>query len=225
MNKCLNVIGIVLALLLFPYCSGERAQRPEGHGSSAHAALAGIDSLMWRRADSAFVLLQEFVVSPEAKELDTYDEHYCQVLISELLYKNDCEQTNREDLLEAVVYFDSLTANTRVVSQQKQNVFLDARVHYINGVGFYENGNMVQACAEYLKALEIMEGHYEDKALTGKKAIFMTYTYNRLTELFSEQFMMDPAIACGERALMFCRIEPTSSEAVSNNLYYLGETI
>ena len=223
MNKCLNVIGIVLALLLFPYCSGERAQRPEGHGSSAHAALAGIDSLMWRRADSAFVLLQEFVVSPEAKELDTYDEHYCQVLISELLYKNDCEQTNREDLLEAVVYFDSLTANTRVVSQQKQNVFLDARVHYINGVGFYENGNMVQACAEYLKALEIMEGHYEDKALTGKKAIFMTYTYNRLTELFSEQFMMDPAIACGERALMFCRIEPTSSEAVSNNLYYLGK--
>ena len=223
MNKCLNVIGIVLALLLFPYCSGERAQRPEGHGSSAHAALAGIDSLMWRRADSAFVLLQEFVVSPEAKELDTYDEHYCQVLISELLYKNDCEQTNREDLLEAVVYFDSLTANTRVVSQQKQNVFLDARVHYINGVGFYENGNMVQACAEYLKALEIMEGHYEDKALTGKKAIFMTYTYNRLTELFSEQFMMDPAIACGERALMFCRIEPTSSEAISNNLYYLGK--
>ena len=223
MNKCLNVIGIVLVLLLFPYCSGERAQRPEGHGSSAHAALAGIDSLMWRRADSAFVLLQEFVVSPKAKELDTYDEHYCQVLISELLYKNDCEQTNREDLLEAVVYFDSLTANTRVVSQQKQNVFLDARVHYINGVGFYENGNMVQACAEYLKALEIMEGHYEDKALTGKKAIFMTYTYNRLTELFSEQFMMDPAIACGERALMFCRIEPTSSEAVSNNLYYLGK--
>ncbi len=223
MNKCLNVIGIVLALLLFPYCSGERAQRPEGHGSSAHAALAGIDSLMWRRADSAFVLLQEFVVSPEAKELDTYDEHYCQVLISELLYKNDCEQTNREDLLEAVVYFDSLTANTRVVSQQKQNVFLDARVHYINGVGFYEDGNMVQACAEYLKALEIMEGHYEDKALTGKKAIFMTYTYNRLTELFSEQFMMDPAIVCGERALMFCRIEPTSSEAISNNLYYLGK--
>ena len=223
MNKCLNVIGIVLALLLFPYCSGERAQRPEGHGSSAHAALAGIDSLMWRRADSAFVLLQEFVVSPEAKELDTYDEHYCQVLISELLYKKDYEQSNREDLLKAVDYFNSLTANTRTAPQLKRNVFLDARAHYINGVGFYEDGDMVQACAEYLKALEIMEGHYEDKALTGKKAIFMTYTYNRLTELFSEQFMMDPAIACGERALMFCRIEPTSSEAVSNNLYYLGK--
>ena len=223
MNKCLNVIGIVLALLLFPYCGGREAQPGEGKDNNAHAALAEIDSLMWRRADSAFVLLQEFVVSPEAKELDTYDEHYCQVLISELLYKKDYEQSNREDLLKAVDYFDSLTANTRTAPQLKRNVFLDARAHYINGVGFYEDGDMVQACAEYLKALEIMEGHYEDKALTGKKAIFMTYTYNRLTELFSEQFMMDPAIVCGERALMFCRIEPTSSEAISNNLYYLGK--
>ena len=223
MNKCLNVIGIVLALLLFPYCGRREAQPGEGKDNNAHAALAEIDSLMWRRADSAFVLLQEFVVSPEAKELDTYDEHYCQVLISELLYKKDYEQSNREDLLKAVDYFDSLTANTRTAPQLKRNVFLDARAHYINGVGFYEDGDMVQACAEYLKALEIMEGHYEDKALTGKKAIFMTYTYNRLTELFSEQFMMDPAIVCGERALMFCRIEPTSSEAISNNLYYFGK--
>ena len=223
MNKCLNVIGIVLALLLFPYCSGERAQRSEGQGSSAHAALAEIDSLMWRRADSAFVLLQEFVVSPEAKELDTYDEHYCQVLISELLYKNEYEQTNREALLDAVAYFDSLTANIHGVFQQKLKVFLDARAHYINGVGFNKQGNVVQACEEYLKALEIMEVHFKDEELIGKKAIFMTYIYNRLMELFSGQFMMNPAITCGEKALSFCKIEPTSSEGVSSILYQLGK--
>jgi len=78
MNKCLNVIGILLVLLFFPYCGRRDTQRIEGQSSSAHAALAGIDSLMWRRADSAFVLLQEFVVSPEAEELDTFDRHYCQ---------------------------------------------------------------------------------------------------------------------------------------------------
>ena len=89
MNKCLNVIGVVLVLLLFSYCGRERMQRFEEQGSSAHTALAGIDSLMWRRADSAFVLLQEFVVGPEAEELDTFDGHYCQVLIAELLFKND----------------------------------------------------------------------------------------------------------------------------------------
>ena len=41
-------------------------------------------------------------------------------------------------------------------------------------------------------------------------------------ELFSAQFMM-PAITCGERALMFCRIEPTSLDGVSGILYQLGK--
>ena len=189
MNKCLNVIGILLVLLLFPYCGGRETQPSEGKGNNAHAALAGIDSLMWRRADSAFVLLQEFVVSPEAKELDTYDEHYCQVLISELLYKNYKQQSNRDDLLQAVVFFDSLTANTHGMSSKERNAFLDARVHYTNGVGFYERGDVVQACSEYLRALEVMEEHFDEKALTGKKAQFMANTYNRMGDLFSEQFM------------------------------------
>ena len=185
--------------------------------------LAAIDSLMWRQPDSAFAVLKQFAASSETDSLDVFNGHYCQLLISELLYKKDYEQSNRGDLLNAVVYFDSLTANSHSLPQQERNVFLDARVHYINGVGYYEQGDVMRTCAEYLKALEVMEGHFEDKELTGKKAIFMTYTYNRLTELFSEQFMMEPAIACGEKALMFCRIEPTSSEAVSNNLYYLGK--
>ena len=226
MNKCLNVIGIML-LLLFPYCGRRDAHRSEGQGSSAHAALAGIDSLMWRRADSAFAVLQEFVVGPEAEELDTFDGHYCQVLISELLYKNDCEQTNREDLLQAVDFFDSLIvnqhdANKREVVIQKQNVFLDARAHYINGVGHYEQGNVVQACAEYLKALEVMEEHFEEKELVGKKAQFMAYIGNRLGYMFSEQFMMESSIVCYKKALVYCKIESTSPQGVSNILTRLG---
>lgn len=228
MNKCLNVIGIVLALLLFPYCSGEMAQRPEGMGNSAHAALAGIDSLMWRQPDSAFVLLQGFVVGPEVKTLDTFDWHYCQVLISELLYKNYKQQSNRNDLIRAVDFFDSLTSgNTgaypRSVTLRKSYVFLDARAHYINGVGFYEQGDVVQACSEYLKALEGMEEHFEEKALTGKKAQFMANIYNRMGDLFSEQFMMESAITCYENALVYCKIEPTSPIGVSNILYRIGK--
>ena len=221
MSKCLNVIGILLVLLLFPYCGRREVQQIEAQGGRAHAALAEIDSLMWQRADSAFVLLQEFVVSPEAEELDTFDGCYCQLLISELLYKNDCEQTNREDLLEAVGYFDSLIvnkhyANKREVVVQKQNVFLDARAHYINGVGYYERGDLVQACAEYLKTLEVMEEHFGEKELVGHKARFMAYTYNRLGDMFSEQFMIESAITCYENAIVYCRIEPTSAYGISN---------
>ena len=182
---------------------------------------------MWRRADSAFVLLQEFVVSPEAEKLDTFDGHYCQLLISELLYKNDCEQTNREDLLQAVDFFDSLIvnkndANKREVVTQKQNVFLDARAHYINGVGYYELGNVVHACAEYLKALEVMEEHFEEKELVGKKAQFMTYIYNRLGDMFYGQLLVEPAISCYKKALVFCMREPTSIYGISVILYNLG---
>lgn len=228
MNKCLNVIGIVLVLLLFPYCSGEMAQRPEGMGNSAHAALAGIDSLIWRQPDSAFVLLQGFVVGPEVETLDTFDWHYCQVLISELLYKNYKQQSNRNDLLRAVDFFDSLTSgNTgaypRSVILRKSYFFLDARAHYMNGVGFYEQGNVVQACSEYLKALEVMEEHFEEKNLKGKKAAFMDNVYSRLMELFSAEFMMDPAIECGELAVAYCQKESFLSQDIPVINYHLGK--
>ena len=222
MNKCLNVIGIMFVLLLLPYCGRRDAQRNEGQGSGTHAALAEIDSLMWRQADSAFLLLQEFVVGPEAKELDTFDGHYCQLLISELLYKNDCKQTNREDLLLAVNYFDSLRADVHDVSLQERNVFLDARAHYINGVGYYERGDVVRACAEYLKTLELMESYFEDKALKGHKARFMALTYGRLGEMFNEQLLAEPAIACFKQALFYCRREPTSKYGIPVLLYNLG---
>ena len=222
MNKCLNVIGVMLVLLFFPYCGRQDARQMEGNGSSAHAALAEIDSLMWRRADSAFVLLQEFVVSPEVEELDTFDGHYCQVLISELLYKNDCEQTNREDLLFAVDYFDSLSADMHGVSLQERNVFLDARAHYIYGVGYYERGDVVQACAEYLKALRVMEEQFEEKELVGKKAQFMAYICSRLGEMFSDHLLAEPAITCYKQALFYCRREPTSIYGIPVLLYNLG---
>ena len=240
MNKCLNVIGILLVLLFFPYCGRREAQQIEAQGSRAHSALAEIDSLMWHQPDRALALLLEFAASPKANSLNVFNGHYCQLLISELLYKNDYEQSNRPDLLQAVTYFDSLLvmADTRGVSLHEsgrrdarrasaQNTtttiaFLDARAHYINGVGYYENDSMVEACKEYLKALEMMENHFAEKELVGHKARFMAYTYNRLGDMFSEQFMMEPAIKCYEGALYYCNIEPTSPYGISNILTRLG---
>ena len=225
MKKNIPLTGIWIAVVLMALivaCNPpeEKAVEPM---EKPIPELAAIDSLMWRQPDSAFAVLRQFAASPKADSLDVFNGHYCQLLISELLYKKDYEQSNREALLNAVVYFDSLMANSHNLSQQERNIFLDARAHYINGVGFIEKGNVVQACAEYLKVLKVMEEHFDDNTLIGKKAVFMTYTYNRLMELFSAQFMMDPAIACGEKALSFCRIEPTSSKGVSNILYRLGK--
>ena len=212
-------------IVAFSACN--RPVKTQNFASLPHTnpALQAVDSLMWRQPDSAFAQLRQFVASPQADSLDEFNVHYCQLLISELLYKNDWGQRNREELLQAVTYFDSIMQVPEPVEGPsfERNVFLAARAHYINGVGYYENDSIVQACAEYLKALEVMEAHFEEKELVGHKARFMAYTYNRLGDLFSEQFMMEPAIASYENALHYCRIEPTSPQGLSNILYRLGQ--
>ena len=203
----------------------------------ASPALSTIDSLMWQQPDSAFALLLQFAGRPEADSLDTFNLNYFHLLLSELLYKNNCAQSNRNELLHAVASFDSLSSalNNHPLAPGRHSgpdpespspyddlPFLAARAHYINGVGYYESDSLVPACAEYLKALEVMEDRYKEKELVGHKARFMAYIYNRLGDMFSGQYMMKPAIECYENALVFCRIEPTSPRGVSNILSRLG---
>ena len=175
---------------------------PGGEGVASRT-LENIDSLMWHQPDSALTMMLEFAESVKADSLDEFDGHYCQLLISELLYKNNYAQSNRQDLLKAVDYFDN-----------SDNAFLSARAHYINGVGCYERDSIIAACKEYLNTLELMETHFPDLALQRSTATygttalpsnrllwFMDLTYCRLEVLFSKQFMQEPAIVCGKRAL------------------------
>ena len=237
--KLRDYIGIVLMVLEAgctppgPLSEGERLHRPaatlnpptplsKGEGP-AHEALEGIDSLMWKEADSALKVMMEFAASPEADSLDVFEGYYCQVLVAELLFKNYYRQINRTEVLRAVGYFDSLVdihgADTRGVSVP----FIDARAHYINGAGYYERDSLIEACGEYLCALRIMESHFGENELVGKKARFMALTYNRLVDLFSEQYMQEPAIYCGKQALAYNRIAPTSPYGNSNILYRIGK--
>ena len=189
----------------------------------ASPSLPAIDSLMWRQPDSALKVMMEFTESGKADSLDEFDGHYCQLLISELLYKNDYAQSNRLDLLKAVDYFDN-----------SDNAFLSARAHYMNGVGYYERDSVVSACKAYLKALELMETHFPNIATQhisvthGATSIssdllfwFMDLTYCRLEGLFSKQFMQEPAIVCCKRALAFdtiCSFNPYNTPALFLNL-------
>ena len=240
MRKSLPVIGLFWVMALMVACSPS-VKVPEDTRSveGPSLELSAIDSLMWRQPDSALAQLQAFCNSAEADSLDEFNGHYCQLLISELLYKNYAAQSNREELLQAVAYFDSLVRLTpppplkggaqRAGDSKKYPnptpnlVFLTARAHYINGVGYYEHDSVVNACTEYLKALEVMEAHFEENELVGHKARFLAYTYNRLGDLFSEQFMMESSITCYEKALIYCRIEPTSPNGISNILYRIGK--
>ena len=255
--KLIGYIGIVLMAVMVgckphttsprPSPGGEGVDSPAltgtpnppayGHplkrGKAAHEALEGIDSLMWVEADSALKVMMEFAASPEAESLNEFEGHYCQVLVAELLFKNDYGQSNRTEVLKAVHYFDSIVgmdgadargkADARGASVQRRDAFLAARAHYINGVGFYERDGLIEACGEYLCALRMMESHFAENELVGKKARFIALTYNRLVELFSKQFMQEPAIYCGKQSLIYSRIAPTSPYAVSNVLYRIGK--
>ena len=250
-KRCLHIVSFLVGLAMLVACSKpaevpepavpEVPRRVEGQT----LALSQIDTLMWHQPDSAFAVMMEFAASPEADSLDEFEGHYCQVLIAELLYKNYYKQSNRMELLKAVAYFDSLNftpndtptpksliagADPLSPTRNDNIVFLAARAHYMNGVGFYERDSVVAACAEYLKALEIMETHFPNMETQDVASLqvehlprFMGLTYGRLAELFSGQFMQEPAIVCCKRALEFQEIEPGSPLNQSGLLYLLGK--
>ena len=190
-----------LILILIALASCVR-HYPDTEGLTADPTLVAIDSLLWTWPDSAFAQLQVFAESHEVDSLNNFNGHYFHLLLSELLYKNYCEQTNRDELLRAVDYYDSLVAEggSRVDADM---VFLDARSHYIYGVGYYEMDSAVPACSEYLRAVELMEEHFGEEELMGKMAQFMALAYTHLTDLFSDQYLHEQAIYFGQQSLSY----------------------
>lgn len=116
---------VTLLLILIALASCVR-HYPDTEGLTADPTLVAIDSLLWTQPDSAFSQLLAFSESREVNNLNDFNGHYFHLLLSELLYKNDYAQTNHDELLRSVDYYDSLVAvsGARV---DDDLVFLDAR--------------------------------------------------------------------------------------------------
>ena len=214
--------------------------------------LAAVDSLLWQQPDSALAVLQDYlacrdamIASPETPDGDfiethamrLYDRHYAHLLLAELLYKNDYAQTNRAELLDAVGYFDSLTFTLndhsslrRLIAggdplsptRNDQLFFLSARAHYINGVGYYEHDSVVEACKEYLKALEVMEEHFEEKNLMKNKIHFVALVYIHLSGLYSDYYLHEQTISCAKHSLSYLQKQDSSSWHIAWVLNTIG---
>ena len=181
------------------------------------------DSLLQHDADSAMMCLTSFRPTEGSGEIShTFNANYQSLLISEALYKTDNPQYYRSDLQDAMRRFDSLYA---VYPANDDLVMLAARSHYMNGVGFYEDDSVVDACREYLKTLEIMEDHFgvetsQGTALQGYKAKFMGLTYTRLGEVFSNNGIAIPAIYAYKEAIKhFIKLKNYS---LANTFLHLG---
>ena len=250
MKWCLHIVSFLVGLAMLVACSKhaeapgsalrpfDGTQGPQAQGPQTHE-LSQIDTLMWHHPDSALAVMMEFAGSEAADSMDVFEGHYCQVLIAELLYKNDYGQSNRKEVLKAVHYFDSIVgmdvadargkADARGASVQRRDAFLAARAHYMNGVGFYERDSVVAACGEYLKALEMVETHFPGIETRHGTSLqpnhlprFMALTYGRLLDLFRNQLMPESAIYCAKQYLVYNQIAPTSLNGKANVLSKIG---
>ena len=235
----MHIVSFLFGLAMLVVCSKPTKVEVPELVEGPTKELATIDTLLWHQPDSALAVMMEFAGSPEADSLDAFNGHYCQVLVAELLFKNDYGQSNRGEVLKAVHYFDSVVgmdgadargkADARGVSVREREAFLAARAHYMNGVGFYERDSMVAACGEYLKALEMVETHFPGIETRHGTSLqpnhlprFMALTYNRLGDLFKDMFMQN-AIYCYKKSLVFTSIEPTSPNGMAKLLSSLGQ--
>ena len=227
MKRMLSIGILLLSLLAACTPKGDDCLVETRHGTSlptmVSPELTAIDSLLWQQPDSALTCLLPYFDTCKDTQFSVstataYDRHYANLLLAELLYKNDYAQTNRPALRRAVAYFDSLTFTLndhsslrRLIAggdplsptRNDQLFFLSARAHYINGVGYYEHDSAVDACKEYLKALEVMEEHFEEKEMVGKKAKFMALTYTHLCRLYTDMYLHEQTIYFGKESLKY----------------------
>lgn len=142
---------------------------------------------MWLQPDSATRELSRFWANYNIDSTDAFNKHYFNLLVSEALFKGGNPQSNRKRLLKAVDYFDTT------------DYWLSARAHYMNGVGFKAEDSVVEALYEYLHVLDIMDEHIP----TPPHPRFMMLIHCRIGDLFSDQYMQEPAIVCYENALKY----------------------
>ena len=97
--------------------------------------------------------------------------------------------------------------------------------------GYYELDSIVEACEEYILALEIMEEHFDEKELVGKKARFMALTYTHLTSKrvavllsLSVENEQDGSLCAVARALLYmppCYVETGRSVCLPSWVTYI----
>lgn len=84
-------------------------------------------------------------------------------------------------------------------SHLQSSSYTSAHTHYSNGLRLFQNDSLIEALDEYLNALKIMETsdsiNYHPR--------FMMLIHWQLGNLFSSQYMQEPAIVCYENALNY----------------------
>ncbi len=213
-----NLLVILSILVVFASCS-DRAGGwcPAPELQTAH-------ELMQERPDSALKVLVGFDID-DSTSRSVVNEY--QILVAEALYKNDCAQTNAHAVIDAAAYYDS------VFEKYPENsglAFETARAHYYKAVGETEDDDIVAACADYLKAADIMEAAFPEIAKAARKGVMgdgdyvkmrlVGLIYNNMGALLFNEQLPNTAIIMFEHANMFFKSigDSPSERAIIKNL-------
>ena len=154
-----NLLAILSILVVFASCSDKAG------GWHSAPELRTAHELMQERPDSALKVLIGFDFD-DSTSRSVVNEY--QILVAEALYKNYCQQTNAHAVIDAAAYYDS------VFEKYPENsglAFETARAHYYKAVGETEDDDIVAACADYLKAADIMEAAFPEIAKAARKGM------------------------------------------------------
>ena len=153
---------LIAFLVLLCCCGRVKTVSPVLNETPNRAALDAVDTLLQQQPDSALTVLLDFNDTIGDTVLNPWERSRFHLMLAELLYKNDYTQNNRAELLAATAYYDSLADRHPFDAPL---AYLQARAHYMDGVGWYELDSIVPACQAYLRALQVMESHFKDDEL------------------------------------------------------------
>ena len=208
----------IASLFLLCCCGRVKTVSPVLNDTPHRAALDAVDTLLQQQPDSALTALLAFNDAMGDSVLNPWERSRFHLMLAELLYKNDYTQNNRAELLAATAYYDSLSGRHPFDAPL---AYLQARAHYMDGVGWYERDSIVPACQAYLKALQVMENHFADDEMDRNLIRFMGWINYRLSELFFFNEGYVSAIETGKKALN-CFLKTKESKRIVNAYKKIG---
>lgn len=113
-----------------------------------NTVLKDIATLMIPQPDSALNLIIAVSDTLDESKMTPFDYYEYQVLVSEVLYKNNYSLTNDSALYEAVEYYDSMVA---VYPDNIDLQYQQARACYYKGASEEEKENTVELASVILK--------------------------------------------------------------------------
>ena len=209
---------LIAFLVLLCCCGRVKTVSPVLNETPHRAALDAVDTLLQQQPDSALTVLLAFNDTIGDTVLNPWERSRLHLMLAELLYKNDYTQNNRAELLAATAYYDSLADRHPFDAPL---AYLQARAHYMDGVGWYELDSIVPACQAYLRALQVMESHFKDDELDRNMIRFLGLINSRLSELFFFNEGHAAAIETAKKALFYF-LKINEDKRIANAYYSIG---